>query len=135
MTLGVRRRIDRDLDPVLAQAAEPLPLPVVIGGLLVFARRRSVLALSVVPSSALLAAQERVHEALVDCEPLNRPGGADHLAPGRWTPHVTLARGLTAEQVARAVEALGRVDDLEGSFVALRRWDGVEHRAWLVSSS
>jgi 2'-5' RNA ligase len=135
VTLGVRRRIDHDLDPVLARAAEPLPLPVVIGGLLVFARRRSVLALSVVPSSALLAAQQRVHDALVDCEPLNRHGGGDHLAPGRWTPHVTLARGLTAEQVARAVEALGRVDDLEATFVALRRWDGVEHRAWSVSSA
>ncbi len=135
MTLAVRRRIEHDLDPVLARAAGRRPLPVVLGGLLVFARRRSVLALAVVPSSDLLALQQRVHDALVDCEPLNRLGGGDHLAPGRWTPHVTLARGLTAEQVARAVEALGRVDDLEGTFVALRRWDGVEHRAWLVSSA
>ncbi len=133
MTLTVRDAIDDDLDPRIARAAGRLPLPLALGGLLVFARRRCVLALAVVPSADLLALQSRVHDLLPDT---SVPGGRGHphLEPGRWTPHVTLARGLRPEQVGGAVQALGHLDDLVGSAVAVRRWDGGRRLDRVVAS-
>ena len=44
-------------------------------------------------------------------------------AAGRWTPHVTLARRLTADQVGAALTVLGAVPTLSGQLVRARRWD------------
>jgi hypothetical protein len=62
-----------------------------------------------------------------------------HTAPGRWTPHVTLASRLSPDQLARAVEVLADAEEARaatapedpavpvppgaGLLVALRRWD------------
>jgi 2'-5' RNA ligase len=127
VTLAVRDEVPGDLDGALGEAVGPLPLPVRLGGLLVFARRRCVLALAVVPSSGLLDAHARVDHALAGCGP-----SAPHLAPGTWTPHVTLARGLAPDQVGTAVAALGTLDDLDGTVVAVRRWDARERRTWTL---
>jgi 2'-5' RNA ligase len=127
VTLAVREEIAPGLDGVLGEAVGPLPLPVRLGGLLVFARRRAVLALAVVPSAALIAVHARLDDALAGCGP-----SADHLAPGTWTPHVTLARGLTAEQVGTAVAVLGTLPDLDGAVPAVRRWDARERRTWTL---
>ena len=66
-------------------------------------------------------------------------GAADpspHTVPGRWVPHVTLARGIPAEEVATALGTLGRerggVPELVGEAVSLRRWDSDSRRAWTV---
>jgi hypothetical protein len=45
-------------------------------------------------------------------------------APGHWTPHATVARRLTAEQVGAALmAATGLTTDLVARIVGLRRWD------------
>ena len=51
---------------------------------------------------------------------------------GRWTPHVTLARGLGSRQVGDALAVLGRTRPLDGSIEAVRRWDPTARRAWPV---
>ncbi|WP_235950278.1 2'-5' RNA ligase family protein [Phycicoccus flavus] len=99
-----------------------LPLAAHLGAPLVFGRGPFVLARLVVASSDLLA----LHGGLV--ERLG-PLASDLLVPGRWTPHMTLARRLTAEQAARALEVLGRAEQPEGVgdravvLEAARHWD------------
>ena len=61
-------------------------------------------------------------------------GVADLVLPGRWTPHVTLARGVDRGQLSAVVEALGRLDELEGSITSLRRWNPVERRVWALGA-
>ncbi|MDZ7929404.1 MAG: hypothetical protein U5N21_04765 [Rhodococcus sp. (in: high G+C Gram-positive bacteria)] len=74
----------------------------------------------------LLDLHARLHEAVGD-------RSLDHLEPGRWTPHVTVARRLTPEEAGAAVRLLSAdVDDLVGSAVALRRWDGEGKREWRI---
>lgn len=118
------------MDGPLAAAVGPLPMPVALGGLLVFASRRCVLALAVVPSVALVGTHSRLHTALEGCPALVDDGRPDHLSPGRWTPHVTLAHGLGADQVGMAVALLGRFQEVAGEAVAVRRWDAGERRTW-----
>lgn len=102
------------------------PFPVRLGGLLVFGGGRATLARTVVPSDDLLELHRQVSEAVGSHT-------YPHMAPGEWTPHVTLARRLTADQVAAAVEELApRVVDLVGTAVAVRRWDGTEKREWRI---
>ena len=110
-----------------------LPLAVRLGAPLVFAPGpRCVLARLVVPSPALLALHARIHAA---AEPDRAPGGVPHTAPGEWTPHVTLARGLPVARLGEAVAALGEatpghVPGAPGHAVGARRWDGDARREW-----
>jgi hypothetical protein len=67
-----------------------------------------------VASAALLLLHERVLEVAIDAVPTSRPG--------LWTPHVTLARRVTAEQVGIAHALLGTPAD--GTFTAARFWNG-----------
>ena len=46
-----------------------------------------------------------------------------HTVPGQWTPHVTLARRMDAEQLVRAFDILDIRAEIVGEFTALRRWD------------
>ena len=130
VTLAVRTTIPDDLDDALAAAVRDLP-PVRLGGLLVFVHRRCVLARAVVPSAALLALHARVHTVL-DGEPACGPS-APHLAPGTWTPHVTLARTLPAADLSTAVTALGPLPEVVGSGAAVRRWDATRRRTWVLA--
>lgn len=131
VTLAVRQRIPPELDGALAGAVTGLPVPLVLGGLLVFCRRRCVLARAVVPSRELLDLQSAVHEVLEAAGETTGPS-ATHLAPGAWTPHVTLARNLTVDEVGTAVAALGAVADARASATAVRRWDALARRTWLL---
>ncbi|MDA3803447.1 MULTISPECIES: 2'-5' RNA ligase family protein [unclassified Clavibacter] len=123
-------------DDAVRAIAASAPLPTLrLGGLLVFGvpPRGLVLARQVVVDEALLALHGRIHAA-VDAS-LVRPGpdGADadaepvevvpHTRPGSWTPHVSLALRLTAEELGRAVDALGRLDPVAAPVAGLRRWD------------
>jgi hypothetical protein len=94
-----------------------LPLNVALGGPVVLGNGlRLVIARLVVPSRELL----RLHAALF--EVLGPGGDGPFDAPDDWVPHVTLARGVPAEQVGRAV---GLIDDtgVQASLVAVRHWD------------
>lgn len=86
----------------------PLPLPVTLDGAVAFDGRAGVLAWRVRPSPALLAMQAAVWRAMEDPNPLHEPG--------RWVPHVSLARkvppGFAAEVGVR-----------HGRFVAARSYD------------
>jgi len=117
-----------------AAASGPLPVPLRLGGLVVFTHgRRYVLGRLVVPTPDLLALQTRVAAAGGGV-----PGGVPHTTPGRWTPHVTLARALGADQFPIALTALaehGGTLDLDGEGIAVRRWDGEARRDWLITLS
>jgi hypothetical protein len=97
--------------------------------LLIFGARRFVVARLVVPSTGLLDLQSGVTRSLD--EPLD-----PHLtfAPGRWTPHVTLARRLTAEQVGSALTLLSQVAPISGKLTRARKWDiAAKQENWLES--
>lgn len=123
-----------------APVPAPVPLPLLLGGYVVFGTHKHVLARSVVPTAALLALQARAWQAWDGV--LERP---ETVRPGRWTPHVTLAKHLTDAQVAHALTALragpgpdadrpGRSEQAdEGHAVALRRWDGERRIDWQVA--
>jgi 2'-5' RNA ligase len=103
-------------------AAVALPLALELGAPVLFgAGDRRVLALSVMPSAALLELHAALHGIVGE--------GADaaHTRPGEWTPHITLARRLRLDDLPRALRLL---DDVDASRPAprteatiLRRWD------------
>lgn len=106
------------------------PFPVRIGALAMFTRRRTdvgVLVRIVVPSAELLALQAAIHEVVTSC-----PGQAANTRPGEWTPHITLARRFPLKSFAVAAEQLSAAQ-FSGRAVAVRHWDGVNRRDWLVS--
>lgn len=103
------------------------PVPVRLGPLVVMGSRRYVLARLVVPSAGLLDLHQAVSAAMAGA-----PDVPDQVRPGRWMPHVTLARGLGSRQVGDALAALGRARPLEGVLESVRRWDPDAGRTWQV---
>lgn len=116
----VESRIARELGAVL-------PVPVRLGPLLVMGSRRFVLAHLVVPTEELLHLHAVVAQAMSAA-----PDVPEVVRAGRWTPHVTLARGLGSRQIGDALAVLGRTRPLDGSIEAVRRWDPTARRAWPV---
>jgi len=113
ITVLVRPELEPfDVDDLVA----PLPLPLILGGPMLFgAGERRVLVRSVVPTEALLALHAAVHGRV-------GPGqDARHTRPGEWMPHVTLARRLRLGDVPAALAAVG--DELRGQVSGMRRWD------------
>ncbi len=125
LTLAIAEDIDdAALASVVAAAAAVLPLPVRLGALTCFGHDPYVLVRMVVASVPLLVLQERVQAAVPASAWLLR-----RMAPGRWTPHVTLGHRLTADQVGRGLQVLdgvGAGDSAEGaaSAVGMRHWNG-----------
>lgn len=118
VTLAVRDDLPEDAVRALARVGGALPVECRLGGAVVFAAgERFVLARPVVMSAALL----RLHADIVD---LVGPPPVRYAvtAKDRWTPHVTLARRMTAEQVGRALGAVGAAT-VEGELTGLRLWD------------
>ena len=133
VTLALTAQIDPGVESRLRVAVSVLPVPITIGGLLVFGSTRFVLTRLVVSNAAVLALQEAVMAAL--------PDGADTtvdrhgtFAPGRWTAHITLGRRLTAADVGTAMQALAGVPrGADGALTRARRWDMVEKQEhWLT---
>ena len=56
-----------------------------------------------------------------------------HLLPGRWLPHVTLARRIRLADVPAALDLLGPPIEAQG--VAVRRWDAATATVSLVAGS
>lgn len=134
VTLGVAQGVAPEHEERLVAAvagSSALPLPVRLGGLVLLGGHKHVLARLVVPSKQLLGLHAAVHEAWSDT--LDRPA---HMAPGVWTPHVTLALHLTDTQVGQALTALRRMPDAgrddDGEAVSLRRWDSTDRVVWEV---
>jgi hypothetical protein len=104
------------------EAAVALPMPVTIGGPILFgAGDRRVLARSVIPSAELLELHAALHALAGD-------SGADapHTRPGDWTPHVSLARRIrldTLPQALRALDDAGADAPVRSRATVLRRWD------------
>ena len=125
VTLWAGPTIAPEVDVALPALVAGLELPLLLGSLLVFGPRRGqvVLVRQVVASAALLALQAQV---------AGRCGteADSHFAPGRWTPHVTLARRVRVEQLGAVVAALEAVPDLEAISRTCRRWDGDAKVAW-----
>jgi 2'-5' RNA ligase len=130
VTLAARGSIDPALEPALRRALAVLPLPVGLGALACFGQRRLVLVRLVVASAALLRVQAEIQSAL-GADPAD-PAGTSHFAPGRWTPHVTLARRLSPEQLALAVSLLDGEHD-SAMAAGGRRWDSDARRVWSLT--
>jgi 2'-5' RNA ligase len=124
VTLSVASGIpDFVVDRIASRLGDHLPLPVRLGGVVVLGSRRFVVARLVVPDSALLTLHACVAEAMDAC-----PEVPDPVRVGRWTPHVTLARGLGSRQVGDAMAVLGRTRPVDGAIEAVRRWNPVTRR-------
>ncbi|MFI6869723.1 2'-5' RNA ligase family protein [Nocardia sp. NPDC050406] len=126
ITVAVAREIWPRMDKALGHE-DFQPLPVRLGGLLVFGARRPVLVRAVVPTAALLDLQRRLFGVVSDC-----PGIAANTHPDAWTPHVTLARRVSPPQLAAALEAVGYDGDFPATVVGIRRWDGDRRLEWPV---
>lgn len=128
VTLAAVPSVAPDAEENLARlCSDALPLEVRLGALTLFGQDPVVLVRLVVLSRELVDLQARVASALGVSED-------SLLSPGRWTPHVTLARRLPLEQLPDAVQVLGAaVASRDGTgvrFEGARRWDGVGRRAW-----
>lgn len=98
--------------------AATLPLRIELSGLLVFGgAARAVLTRHVVASAALLEFHREVARRLGPPELRY-----SNTAPDRWSPHITLARGLDAEQLGRAMRAIA-APFTGGEATGLRLWD------------
>lgn len=130
VTLAVAEELPAELEPALRQAVAALPLPVRLGALVCFGGRRRVLARLVVADRALLDLHAAVAEVVAGC-----PGPSPLTEPGRWTPHVTLARGLLPEQVGAALAVTtppGCPGEVDGTAERCRRYDGRARVDWLL---
>ncbi|AQT80369.1 hypothetical protein B1R94_15475 [Mycolicibacterium litorale] len=120
ITLVAAHRITPDVDDLLAELAPRFPLPCTIGAPLVFGGGRLTMARLIVASATLLDLHEEVHRR---CLPLVVEPFA-HSAPAHWTPHATLGRRFTPDEVGRALaEVDGIADEISAAVVGLRRWD------------
>ncbi len=130
VTLAARRWIDPASEPGVRVAARALPIPLRLGALACFGRSRFVLVRLVAVDVELLGLHARVAAALgPDADDPDQQG---NLAPGRWTPHVTLGRRFSPEQVTAALGILDGAGWHAGLAASCRRWDGDGKRQWPV---
>jgi 2'-5' RNA ligase len=122
--------LDEAIERVRHAVAELLPLPVTLGGLLLFpSPRGAVLSRPVVLSRALLELHTRVNRAVEGVASV-LPTALDDA----WTPHATLARRLSPEQVGAAVGLLP--DSGRGAIAqGLRLWDSASKTVTLVAGT
>jgi 2'-5' RNA ligase len=88
-----------------------------------------ILFLAVAMNQALLDEHRRVHEVI---EPY-AIGPWSQYAPGTWTPHVTLARGLNRAQLAEAIPLVLDRLPIEGRLDAGGIDDGDSGQYWISS--
>ena len=125
VTLFAAEAIDPGADARLPELLTGLSLELRIGGVLLFGPRRGkvIVVRQVVLSRALLELQTAV-AALCGADP------AGQFGPGRWTPHVTLARRVPTAQLGSVMTALGDLPELEALSRRCRRWDSVQRETW-----
>jgi 2'-5' RNA ligase len=110
-------------DAAIGEVATPLVGTTLrLPGVGVFPRKRSVLYGSVVPTAQLVAVQHRVHEVLEAAQ--HEPFETAH--PDAWTPHVTLAKRIDADELARATALCTKLDwPLDLTVGSVIRWNGL----------
>ncbi|MEV5649990.1 2'-5' RNA ligase family protein [Nocardia sp. NPDC052254] len=127
ITVAVAREIWPRLDRALSE--RPFrPLPVRLGGLLIFGAHHPILVRLVVPTEELLTLHRRIAAIVEPC-----PGVPSNVRPGAWTPHVTLARRLKPDRVAAAIDAVAADRDSTATVVGIRRWDGDRRTEWPIA--
>jgi 2'-5' RNA ligase len=115
VTVAVRDDLDVG---ALAGEAQLLPLPLELGGIVLFRHAaRVVVARQVIVTAELL----RFHAAVAERLGPPAPRYAT-TATGRWTPHVTLARSVPAERLPEVMAAVDAPHVL-GEATGLRVWD------------
>ena len=126
LTLDTREVVPPEVEEALGPVALRLPVEVLVGAPLLFhARRRWVLTRHVVMDRALL----ELHAHALGL--LGHEVGS-LTSPGRWVPHVTLARGVTDEQLPAALKLVSTAAPVKAIALRLRRWDSAQSRAWDV---
>jgi hypothetical protein len=129
ITMLAAERITPDVDAALAALVPRFPLDITIGAPVIFTGARLTLARLGVASEPLLDLHREVYQRC-----LQHAAGEPyrHSAPGYWTPHVTLGRRLTAEDIGTAIQVIEPLcADISARIAGLRRWDGdqrVEHQ-------
>jgi len=129
-TLTVAQRIDAEVDASLAALASRFPFPCRIGAPVLFGRSNAVLTRLVLPTAELVDVHAEVHRL---CLPHVYPGPMANAMPGQWTPHVTMARRVVADQLGQALRIAGTPQEIVGHVVGLRRWDGDAKREHPIS--
>ena len=130
ITLYAADTVPEATEPALPDLVTGLNLSVHIGAVMIFGPRKGecILVRQVAASVELLELQQRVASAC----------GADligQFGPGRWSPHVTLARRVSSEHVGKAVQVLGSHGELDATVRRCRRWDGRRRVAWWLTSA
>lgn len=131
LTLYAGPEISQAVDQELARRVSGLALDGQLGALTLFGpgRQGYVLVHALVPSIALLELQR-------DVARICAAEDDSYFAPGRWSPHVTVARRMPAAQLPAALSVLsGASGSVVGQPVTLsrcRRWDGTARREWLL---
>ena len=127
LTLDSREQLDPRVEADLGAVAARLPIDVRVGSLLLFhAKQRWVLARHVVADRRLVELHEHLLSVL-------GPGGSPLTEPGRWVPHLTLARGLTDAELPDALAVVAESPPFSATALRLRRWDQQAGRAWDVT--
>lgn len=115
VTLAARDRVEA---AAVAGIAGLLPVPLELGGVLLFGHgRHLVLSRQIVVTAALLAVHREVARTLGPPEARYANTGID-----RWTPHVTLASGVRPETLPLVLKAIA-APHMIGAAVGLRVWD------------
>jgi 2'-5' RNA ligase len=128
ITLYAADAIPEAADSQLPEILTGVNLAVHIGAVMIFGPRKGecILVRHVAASVELLELQQRVARA---CKA--DPDG--QFGPGRWSPHVTLARRVSSDHVGKAVSVLGSRGELDATIQRCRRWDGRRHIAWWLT--
>ncbi|RYP82473.1 2'-5' RNA ligase family protein [Nocardioides guangzhouensis] len=126
VTLDTREEVAADAERALTPIALRLPIELLIGAPLLFhARRRWVLARHIVVDRPLLELHAHAQAVLGN-------GGSPLTSPGRWVPHLTLARGVFDDQLTEALKMVAVAPPITAIALRLRRWDSEAGRAWDV---
>jgi len=129
ITLFAGPEILPEVDRALSRALSDLDLECQLGALMLFGphRDRFVLVHQVVPTTGMLEVQSSVAR-------LCGADGSSNFAPGRWSPHVTVARRLPREQVPDVLSVLDGAVAVGHpvQVTSCRRWDGAAKTTWLL---
>jgi 2'-5' RNA ligase len=128
LTLYAADAIPEAGEPELPDIVGGINLTVHIGALMIFGPRKGecILVRQVAASVELLELQQRVALAC-GADPMGQFG------PGRWSPHVTLARRVSSDHVGKALSVLGSRGELDTTIQRCRRWDGRRRVAWWLT--
>jgi 2'-5' RNA ligase len=128
ITLFAADSIPEAAESVLPEIVAGVDLKVHIGALMIFGPRKGecILVRHVAASVELLELQQQVARTC-KADPTGQFG------PGRWSPHVTLARRVSSDHVGKAISVLGSRGELDATIQRCRRWDGRQRVAWWLS--